>query len=127
MADYFANHVEVIAAARTADEKVLMAYCMLLRVVEQQAAKHPEWVVVRHEDLCAAPLAGFDAMFSRLGMTFTSEAMEFVERSSGVDDGKTYGLFRDSAQAAESWRRELPEHLVRRAAQTCAALGIASY
>jgi hypothetical protein len=127
MTDYFVDCDDTISAARTPDERVLLAYCMLLRIVEQEALRHPDWIVVRHEDLCKDPLGSFAAMFARLGMTFTADAIKFVERSTGADDGQTYGVFRNSAHTAGSWKDDLPAHLVKRASETCRALRIRSY
>lgn len=58
------------------------AWCvgLLTTVLATLAARHPDWHVITHEDLCADPRAEFRRLYSRLGLTWTDEAERFLER-----------------------------------------------
>jgi hypothetical protein len=73
--------------------------------LERAVARHPEWTVVDHEDLCASPTAGFRDVFSATGLTWTkaveSELRRLDKPGSGV---RPQRVTRDQI---DSWKARL--------------------
>ncbi|QDG51702.1 sulfotransferase [Persicimonas caeni] len=85
--------------------------------------RHPNWNVVRHEDLSREPVAEFRTLASRLGVPFTRASQHFLERTSAasntVETAKPHQLARDSRSNVWSWTQRLsPEEIARVRGQT---------
>lgn len=68
-------------------------------------ARHPEWQVVRHDALCADPLAGFSNLCARLGLTWTGRAERFLVASNRP--GRGYSTNRLWAEQVDAAQRRL--------------------
>jgi hypothetical protein len=88
-------------------EQVALEIGMLVCLMEEAAARHPDWSVVDHEDLCAAPTAGYATLFDRVGLGFNDEVRSFVESTNR--DGRGHDITRVAAQAPLRWQRLSPE------------------
>ncbi|MBM3143759.1 MAG: glycosyltransferase [Chloroflexi bacterium] len=55
---------------------------MVYDVVDRYQVTHPEFVVVRHEDISLRPLAGYQQMYQTLGLSFTPWVRRSIMRSS---------------------------------------------
>jgi hypothetical protein len=94
-------------------------------------AKHrSDWIVVRHEVLCADPLKGFGELCSRLGLAFTSNVQQAVIRhSSGSADGENHlpavqhHHIRNSSSVPDQWRSILSPQQIRRVKSIVGDLG----
>ena len=64
-------------------------------------------MVVRYEDLCRNPMACTRKLFDFAGLAWSGQTERFIRESTHSGDGDFYGVFRDSARAAEKWRQEL--------------------
>ncbi len=62
---------------------------------------------VRYEDLCANPLAGYRQLFAATELPWDAQTEQFVQRSTGSNSDSYYSVFRDPAQAARSWEKQL--------------------
>lgn len=69
------------------------------------SAEHPEWIVARHEQICADPSGEFEALAPRLGLTWTDEANALVARSNRPGHG--FELNRIASELPEAWRKRL--------------------
>lgn len=127
MERYFADQRAFLEQLSDEQDKLLAAYCMILRVLERQAEANPAWTVCRHETLCADPEREFEHVFGGVGLTLTSAARRFIRGSSRESDGLTYGLNRNSALEADKWRQLLTEQQLARAGEIMSALGVRSY
>jgi hypothetical protein len=63
-------------------EQAALLWRILYAAVDGYRRRHPDWVVVRHEDLSRDPLGGFESLYARVGLAWTRRAREEVERSS---------------------------------------------
>jgi hypothetical protein len=93
------------------DEAALMWRAIYATVGEFQR-RHPEWHFVRHEDLAADAVAGFEDLYRRVGLTWSTRAESAIQRSStGTDAEPTPGAVapsrRDSAAISRLWARRL--------------------
>jgi hypothetical protein len=85
-----------------------LIYSVLLRYREA----HPDWIVLRHEDLARDPVGGFAQLYRRLGLDYSQRIIDQVRwYSSGSSeleaDAPPYAIHRDSEQTTASWRRRL--------------------
>jgi hypothetical protein len=73
--------------------------------LERAIARHPDWVVVSHEELCQGPLEAFQALFSRCGLTWTDAAEREVHRLNKPGSGvRPQRVARDRI---DSWKSTL--------------------
>jgi len=68
-------------------ERAAWHYGVLSSYLEQSRRRHPEWVVVRHERLCAGPDPAFRRLAVRLGLHFTDDTARFLAASNRPGDG----------------------------------------
>lgn len=54
---------------------------LLSRALKETADRHPDWVLISHDQLCQDPVPGFIALCERLGLTWSAEAEEYLEAS----------------------------------------------
>jgi hypothetical protein len=54
---------------------------LLSRALKETADRHPDWIVISHDQLCRDPVPGFIALCDRLGLTWSFEAEEYLEAS----------------------------------------------
>lgn len=108
-----------IAAATARQPEPLEVGILLWRAMHHHIGllrrDHPDWVFVRHEDLSQDPVAGFEAIYARLGLAFGPEIAARIETMSGGDGGRaSWSIFgtrrrtvRDSRAAASYFRKRL--------------------
>jgi sulfotransferase family protein len=70
-------------------ERAAWHYGVLSSYLERARRRHPEWLVVRHEVLCAGPEPAFRRLSGRLGLRFTDETARFLAASNRPGDGYT--------------------------------------
>jgi hypothetical protein len=56
----------------------------LNRVLLEQRAGHPDWLVVVHEELCQAPVATFRRLFDQLNLPWSSRVERAIRRQTGA-------------------------------------------
>lgn len=122
--DYLSPFREEIAAFAREEHDILDQAALLWRLVHHTVAeyrdRHPEWLIVRHEDLSRDPIDGFRMLFQALDLSYTEEVQETILRSTSksnpVDRDANGRLFlaRDSRANVDNWRRRLtPEEVER--------------
>jgi hypothetical protein len=89
-------------------------------VVTRFKERHPEWNFIRYEDLATNPLAGFEDLYGRVGLTWSLEVAERITESSGSSNPKEVPVWRrravkrDSASAKKTWLGRLTPQEVER-------------
>ncbi len=76
--------------------------------------RHPDWVDIGHEDLCADAADRFPTVAGRLGLEWTDEAAAQLEASDRPGDG--YATNRVTAEQPDRWRTRLDAGEARTAA-----------
>ncbi|MGH9037822.1 MAG: sulfotransferase [Acidimicrobiia bacterium] len=84
---------------------------LLTVALQSAAARHPEWHVVSHEDLCADPEDGFARLCTTLGLDWGDGGRRFLAASNRPGTGTT--TFRVAADQPERWRHRLDDSQVR--------------
>jgi len=69
------------------------------------AQRHPDWLVVSHEHLCADPPTGFKSLCAALGLPWTEEAAAFLAASDRPGSGLE--TRRVAAEQPTNWTRHL--------------------
>jgi hypothetical protein len=78
---------------------------VLQSAMASAAREHPDRVIVSHEELCVDPRAGFRALVSTLGLTWTDACDRYLERANAQGEG--YAVKRVAADLPERWRERL--------------------
>lgn len=83
--DYFhgdASMFDVDPDDRVAGAAVL--WLALNRVLLEQRDRHPDWLVVVHEELCRAPVATFHTLFDQLDLPWSARVERAIRRQTGA-------------------------------------------
>ena len=88
-------------------EKVGALWAAVHAVLLRQVERHPDWVLVRHEDLCAAPGDRFRDLFARLHLEWTPQTTDLLEASTHTASERPYGTSRVSTDEVDKWRQDL--------------------
>lgn len=96
-----------LPAGRSPLAQLTWQVALLSLALEQAVANHPEWVVVSHEELCAAPAAGFAQLCQKLGLSWGEPSRRFLTESDRPGTGITTA--RVTAEQPDRWRRRLDD------------------
>ncbi len=86
---------------------------MIYRVVHAAAELHPDFKVVRHEDLSRDPVNGFNELYRSLGLNFTRQVQKTILNSSSSENPselskkKVHAVKLDSRANMENWKKRL--------------------
>jgi hypothetical protein len=89
----------------TALERAVWHLGLMTAALEEAAARHPQWTVRLHEDLCVDPAERFQTLFTALGLDWTEAVAAEIE--AGDRPGAGFALQRRSSEAADAWRTRL--------------------
>jgi hypothetical protein len=78
---------------------------LFFAALESATRRHPDWLVVSHEDLCADPPGGFKSLCAALGLPWTQEAAAFLAASDRP--GRGLETRRVAAEQPSNWTRHL--------------------
>jgi hypothetical protein len=79
--------------------------CLLTAALVDAAGRHPQWLVVEHEDLCRRPVERFAALAGELGMTWNDRAEQYLVASDAT--GKGFAVHRRAGEQPGRWRSRL--------------------
>jgi hypothetical protein len=69
---------------------------------------------VRYEDVCADPQGMARKMFDFAKLKWNGQTEAFVRQSVGRERSGYYSVFKEPLQAANKWREQLPDDVIRR-------------
>lgn len=105
------NHLEPyrahLATVRTPLEVSAAIWSIKSLIVARAHARHPEWRLVRYEELCDDPLGGFRALFRSLALDWTSAVEAWTTETTRASSAGTFSTSRVSAQQRDAWRRAM--------------------
>ncbi|MGZ4756213.1 MAG: sulfotransferase [Acidimicrobiia bacterium] len=92
------------APSESAPRLVQQAFSVgvLMSALREASDRHPDWQVVRHEDLCIEPVRKYRALAERLGLVWSDGAAAFLEESDR--EGEGYETRRPTSLQPERWR-----------------------
>ena len=130
MRDRLAPFADAIAAATKTMPDTIDAGALLWNILHHQIQclrqEHPDWIFVRHEDLSCNPVAGYNAIFDRLGLNFSDAVRRNLEgytTGGGLSKLSMFGTrrrtMRNSRDSIFAFRDRLtPEEIARVRAAT---------
>ena len=101
-------------------EQGIVLWNALHHAIAELRDRHPDWSVVRHEDLAADPQVGFEALYRSCALGWDPGVAEKVRAFSTADTGKELPMWkhgsvkRDSKRATETWKVRLADDEVER-------------
>jgi hypothetical protein len=104
-------------------ERQTFYFGVLASAVHEAAARHPDWVVTRHDDLCLDPATRFAALAAVLGLEWTDDAARFLDESDR--EGTGYDTARSTADQPDRWRGRLDDAQVATIRATLASFPVA--
>ena len=114
MADWLHPLRTRIERAADCDDPLVNAavlWDVIYHVVDMYAARYPQFIIVRHEDLSADPERGYAALYEALDLDLTSGAHAKIEGSSARARNRPrrspYSVALDSRQNVARWKQEL--------------------
>jgi hypothetical protein len=79
--------------------------CLLTAALLDSVARHPEWSLVEHDDLCRRPVERFADLSRRLGMTWNERGEQFLLASDTAGEG--FAVRRRAGEQPGRWRVRL--------------------
>ena len=101
-------------------EQGIVLWNALHHVIGELRDRHPNWSVVKHEDLAADPGRGFEDLYRACGLQWDGEVARAVAAYSSAGSQKELPMWRhgsvkrDSHTATETWRHRLTDEEVER-------------
>lgn len=86
---------------------------LIYRSVHLTQEAHPDFIVVRHEDLSRDPIPGYRDLYKILGLEFTSRVEKFILNSSSSENPKelsrkqVHGFKLDSRANIAGWKKRM--------------------
>ena len=74
---------------------------------KRAVAKHPEWVWLKFETLCAEPLAVLKDAYRRLGLDWSAEVASELKKMTSTESSEFYGTLRNSRAQIDKWKKSL--------------------
>ncbi len=120
MRDYLeADRARMESAAPNAIiAQAALLWRMIYRAVDSMRASHPDFKIVRHEDLSLDPVAGYTALYKSLGLTFDENVRDVILNSSSSENPtelskkKVHSVKLDSRANMDNWKKRLtPEEI----------------
>ena len=96
-----------------------MSWKIFHQVIYQYQQVHPDWIFVRHEDLCQDFISGFENLYSQLALPWSTRVQERIRQYCRVQEklnlgSKVHILSRNSVAIPQSWKQSLSQQEVSR-------------
>jgi hypothetical protein len=92
----------------------VMSLGVLTGALHEASARHPEWLVRRHEDFCVDPSARFRELTAELGLEYSEATEKYLAESNQPGEG--YVTKRLTSTLPSKWERELTAEELQEAA-----------
>ena len=93
---------------------------MIYRFVHSTRSLHPDFKIIRHEDLSLDPITGYQALYDSLGLLFDDRVRDIILNSSGSENPKelskkkVHSVKLDSRANMDNWKKRLTaEEIIR--------------
>lgn len=83
---------------------------LLATVLSEHVDRHPEWLIVTHEDLCADPQPAVRQVCDRVGLRWSHQVGRFLTESNRPGDG--FSNVRVTREQSTRWRQRLTDQQV---------------
>jgi hypothetical protein len=124
MRDYLEPFREdMTAAQKDVISQGSLLWRVIYHVIDHFRASHPDFIVIRHEDLSRDPERGFHELFDCLGLAFSSRVQATLKNYSQsgnpkeLSKNKVHGIRLDSQANLTNWKKRLSEDDISRIRQ----------
>jgi hypothetical protein len=95
-------------------DKLILVWKLIYWVVADYRSHHPEWIILRYEDICHDPLNQFQTIFKAFDLEFTPNVQSFIQDSTTYQQFKgvfqeIHSVKRDSQKYSDIWKKRLSE------------------
>lgn len=125
--DLLGARLEPLARISDPAEAAVAAWAIRTAAFAEAAARHPEWQVVFYEDLAQEPLAGFRALYDRLGLPWSDAIAARIRAKTSAEAEGAFTTARVSHSRIHAWRDQLSPDQARRIRQIIAPFGLPYY
>lgn len=101
-------------ASLTPEERLAWRWVLIQENAIDGVAGSDRAMIVRYEDVCAAPISMTRRMFEFAGLDWQEQTERFVVASTHHEHSDYYSVFKDPHAASESWRTELAAPVIAR-------------
>ena len=93
-------------------DQLSLLWKLIYSVVAQYQQKHPEWLIVKYEEICQDPLSSFGHITHYLNLDFTSQVQSFLKDSINYIQPKDifqdiHSIKRDTQKQLDVWKSRL--------------------
>lgn len=98
---------------------VSILYLIIMDVLTKFINRNPDWIIVKHEELCNDPINEFKKLYKKLGLAFTKKIEKKIYLSTHgklitPDKNMTFMFTRDSKSLINSWKTQLKREEIKR-------------
>ena len=111
---------QIRAAVRkpgTLTDRAVLLWSIAYDAVSTYQQRHPDWIVVRNEDLAMRPQDEFASLFGDLALSFDETVQATLDEMTSAEvsgaDAPRHSVRRDSEAEAWKWTRNLDERTIR--------------
>jgi hypothetical protein len=115
MRDHLGPYREEMQSMRVDDVigQAALLWKMIYRSVRAVREHHPDFILVRHEDLSLNPIPSYRALYTSLGLEFTPRVEKIILNSSSSENPRelsrrtVHGVKLDSRANLDNWKKRL--------------------
>lgn len=112
-------------------EQGILLWRIFTHVIQQYEKSHPDWKIVRHEDLIDNPYQMFSELALYTGIKMSSKIMTKIQRSTSIKNPTTSSsatsINRNTMAIKNSWKKRLTEKQISRIRDNLENVGIKFY
>jgi len=108
MRDHLLPYKDVIQNAR--NDKWLtrgVVWAAIHTVYARQQVDHPDWLLVKYEDICIDPVGQFSAMTSKIGLEMSDDTRKKIQSLSAGNRSDPGSTQRNSESMPDVWRQRM--------------------
>jgi len=107
VADHLHPFTDLIRSATGYWERAGALWAATVYVIHRQTQADGGRLIVSYEWLCGDPLGRFEALYGRLGLTWTKRAERFIRESDHERDDRAYSMKRPATKQVDKWKDRL--------------------
>lgn len=94
-------------------DQACLTWRILNYFVDQYRQRHPDWILIRHEDVAANPVEEFTALYRQLGLDMTDRIKGKIYQETNANnpgeapDNRFRAMTRDSQATTRTWQERL--------------------
>lgn len=122
MRDHLEPYREEMESVRQDDMigQAALLWKLVYRSVFRAGERHPDFIVVHHEDLSRDPIPGYRALYTTLGLEFTPRVKKTILNSSSSENPRelsrkeVHAFKLDSRASVDNWKKRLTAEEIER-------------